>query len=124
MLYLLSSISFDIRKTFWLCPPAISRRRLVSNELNLVPHAQFSLDSAFVDRADIVQYVDLPPPEAIYVILRSCLLELVTKGVVAPIVRCLLVFLRDNLSSKKYRTFHRWKKHGTLNARQFQLTLV
>ena len=56
---------------------------------SLVLNAQFSLDSAFVDRADIVQYIDLPPPDAIYVILRSCLLELVTKGVVAPAVRCL-----------------------------------
>ncbi|KAH9999412.1 thyroid receptor-interacting protein 13 [Russula vinacea] len=44
-----------------------------------------AIDSAFVDRADIVQYIDLPPPEAIYVILRSCLLELATKGVVTPI---------------------------------------
>jgi hypothetical protein len=51
-------------------------------------------DSAFVDRADIVQYIDLPAPEAIYVILRSCLLELVTKGVVGPAVRRLFVFLR------------------------------
>jgi len=42
-----------------------------------------AIDSAFVDRADIVQYIDLPPPEAIYVILRSCLVELITKGVVA-----------------------------------------
>jgi len=43
-----------------------------------------AIDSAFVDRADIVQYIDLPPSEAIYVILRSCLLELMTRGVVAP----------------------------------------
>jgi len=43
-----------------------------------------AIDSAFVDRADIVQYIDLPAPEAIYVILRSCLLELVTKSVVGP----------------------------------------
>jgi hypothetical protein len=47
----------------------------------------FVLDPAFVDRADIVQYIDLPPPEAIYLILRSCLVELITKGVVAPVVR-------------------------------------
>ncbi|THH33793.1 hypothetical protein EUX98_g401 [Antrodiella citrinella] len=42
-----------------------------------------AIDTAFVDRADIVQYVDLPPREAIYEILRSCLAELVTKGVVS-----------------------------------------
>jgi len=51
-------------------------------------------DSAFVDRADIVQYIDLPPPEAIYVILRSCLVELIAKGVVAPVVRRSFAFLR------------------------------
>ncbi len=45
------------------------------------------LDSAFVDRADIIQYVDLPPREAIYEILRTCLSELVTKGIVADVVR-------------------------------------
>ena len=54
----------------------------------------FCPDSAFVDRADIVQYIDLPPSEAIYVILRSCLVELVAKGVVAPVVRLFLVFFR------------------------------
>lgn len=54
----------------------------------------FRLDSAFVDRADIVQYIDLPPPEAIYVILRSCLVELISKGVVAPVVRLLFAFFR------------------------------
>ncbi|EPQ59557.1 P-loop containing nucleoside triphosphate hydrolase protein [Gloeophyllum trabeum ATCC 11539] len=41
-----------------------------------------AIDSAFVDRADIIQYIDLPPREAIYDILRSCLSELVHKGIV------------------------------------------
>ncbi|KAJ8515981.1 hypothetical protein ONZ45_g6657 [Pleurotus djamor] len=41
-----------------------------------------AIDSAFVDRADIVQYVDLPPREAIYDILRSCILEIVAKGII------------------------------------------
>lgn len=45
-----------------------------------------SVDSAFVDRADIIQYVDLPPREAIYEILRSCVSELVTKGIIADVV--------------------------------------
>lgn len=39
-------------------------------------------DPAFLDRADIVQYIDVPPPEAIYDILRSCLLELMHRGMV------------------------------------------
>jgi len=43
-------------------------------------------DTAFVDRADIIQYVDLPPREAIYDILRSSLCEMASKGVVASIV--------------------------------------
>ncbi|KAH7887933.1 P-loop containing nucleoside triphosphate hydrolase protein [Phlebopus sp. FC_14] len=40
-----------------------------------------AIDSAFVDRADIIQYVDLPPREAIYEILRSSLCEFVLKGI-------------------------------------------
>lgn len=43
-------------------------------------------DSAFVDRADIVQYVDLPPREAIYEILRTCVCEMIAKGMVEDIV--------------------------------------
>jgi hypothetical protein len=126
MPYLHNSTNFDIRKMYWSYPPAILRRRLVSNgpRRSLVQHAQFPSDSAFVDRADIVQYIDLPPPEAIYVILRSCLLELTTKGVVAPIVRCLLILLGENIPSMTHRTFHRWKKHGTSNARRSPSTPV
>jgi len=44
-----------------------------------------AIDSAFVDRADIIQYVDLPPREAIYEILRTCLCEMVAKGMVEGI---------------------------------------
>ncbi|KAG1820399.1 AAA-domain-containing protein [Suillus subaureus] len=40
-----------------------------------------AIDSAFVDRADIIQYVDLPPREAIYEILRSSLCEFIQKGI-------------------------------------------
>ncbi|KAJ7499106.1 P-loop containing nucleoside triphosphate hydrolase protein [Mycena latifolia] len=48
-------------------------------------HSLVVTDSAFVDRADIVQYVDLPSREAIYEILRTCLCEIVTKGIVSMI---------------------------------------
>lgn len=41
-----------------------------------------AIDSAFVDRADIVQYIDLPPKEAIYQILHSCLLELIKRKLI------------------------------------------
>lgn len=39
-----------------------------------------STDPAFIDRADIKQYIGLPTAEAIYVILGSCLSELSKKG--------------------------------------------
>ncbi len=39
-----------------------------------------SIDTAFIDRADIKQYVGLPPPRAIYWILESCLKELIRVG--------------------------------------------
>ncbi|KAJ3513330.1 hypothetical protein NLJ89_g3008 [Agrocybe chaxingu] len=44
-----------------------------------------AIDSAFVDRADIIQYVDLPSREAIYEILRTCLCEMILKGIVASV---------------------------------------
>ncbi|KDQ20630.1 hypothetical protein BOTBODRAFT_124328 [Botryobasidium botryosum FD-172 SS1] len=44
-----------------------------------------AIDSAYVDRADIVQYVGLPPPEAIYWILRSCINELIKTKVISPV---------------------------------------
>lgn len=44
-----------------------------------------SIDTAFIDRADIKQYVGLPPPKAIYWILESCLRELIRVGLIAPI---------------------------------------
>lgn len=43
-------------------------------------------DTAFVDRADIIQFIDLPTREAIYEILRSCLCEIISKGIVMPTV--------------------------------------
>jgi len=45
-----------------------------------------TVDSAFVDRADIVQFIDLPTREAMYEILRTCLCEVIAKGVVAAVV--------------------------------------
>ena len=50
-------------------------------------------DTAFVDRADIIQYVDLPSREAIYEILRSCLCEIMAKGIVSPVVCDIFHFL-------------------------------
>ena len=39
-----------------------------------------SIDSAFLDRADIRQHIGPPGTEAIYSILRSCLIELIRAG--------------------------------------------
>jgi SpoVK/Ycf46/Vps4 family AAA+-type ATPase len=47
------------------------------------------LDPAFRDRADIVQYIGLPPTEAIYDMLHSCLMELMAKGIIYHLV-CVL----------------------------------
>ncbi|KAJ4472279.1 P-loop containing nucleoside triphosphate hydrolase protein [Lentinula aciculospora] len=54
---------------------------LVMSTSNLVK----AIDSAFVDRADIVQYIDLPPREAVYEILRTCLCEIVHRGIVSSV---------------------------------------
>ncbi|KAF8631248.1 hypothetical protein AX15_002575 [Amanita polypyramis BW_CC] len=54
---------------------------LIMSTSNLVK----AIDSAFVDRADIVQYVDLPPREAIYEILRTCLCEMIDKGIIVSV---------------------------------------
>lgn len=44
-----------------------------------------AIDSAFVDRADIIQYIDLPPREAIYEILRGALCEFSAKGILQQV---------------------------------------
>jgi SpoVK/Ycf46/Vps4 family AAA+-type ATPase len=49
------------------------------------------VDGAFLDRADIVQYVDLPSRGAIYEILRSCLCEIIVRGIVSPVVCAILL---------------------------------
>ncbi|ORY34246.1 P-loop containing nucleoside triphosphate hydrolase protein [Naematelia encephala] len=51
-----------------------------------------SIDSAFIDRADIKEYVGFPPAEAIYWILTSCLEELMTKSLIR---KCRLMPWRD-----------------------------
>ncbi|KAF8559027.1 AAA-domain-containing protein [Imleria badia] len=58
-----------------------------------------AIDSAFVDRADIIQYVDTPLREAIYEILRSSLCEFVLKGIVEEVS---VPPLEDVLCMEKY----------------------
>ncbi|EKX34200.1 hypothetical protein GUITHDRAFT_80745 [Guillardia theta CCMP2712] len=43
-----------------------------------------AIDLAFVDRADIKQYIGHPSTPAIYQILRSCILELMRVGIISP----------------------------------------
>ncbi|KZW04426.1 AAA-domain-containing protein [Exidia glandulosa HHB12029] len=61
----------------------LKRRRnvLVIGTSNLTK----AIDDAFIDRADIVQYIGLPSADAIYEILRSCLVELMRAGIVESI---------------------------------------
>ncbi|KAG9051015.1 hypothetical protein FS837_000123 [Tulasnella sp. UAMH 9824] len=54
---------------------------LVMTTSNLVD----AIDTAFIDRADIVQYVGLPPQEAIYGIIQSCINELIRAKIIAPV---------------------------------------
>ncbi|KIO30216.1 hypothetical protein M407DRAFT_69382 [Tulasnella calospora MUT 4182] len=56
---------------------------LVMTTSNLVD----AIDAAFIDRADIVQYVGLPPQEAIYGIIQSCINELIRAKIIAPVLR-------------------------------------
>jgi hypothetical protein len=46
-----------------------------------------AIDIAFVDRADIKQYIGLPSHAARYDILRTCMMELMRVGIIAPSVR-------------------------------------
>jgi len=43
-----------------------------------------AIDLAFVDRADIKQYIGLPSAAARYVILTSCVYELMRVGIISP----------------------------------------
>ncbi|TNY17990.1 thyroid receptor-interacting protein 13 [Rhodotorula diobovata] len=44
-----------------------------------------AIDNAFIDRADIKQYIGLPPAAAVYWILRSCLKEVMRAGLIPPV---------------------------------------
>lgn len=41
-----------------------------------------AMDPAFLDRADIKQYVGAPKTQAVYTILRTCLNELIRCGLI------------------------------------------
>ncbi|CAE6471588.1 unnamed protein product [Rhizoctonia solani] len=58
------------------------RRNVLIISTSNLPDA---IDSAYVDRADIVQYVGPPSRDAIYFILRSCVIEIIRAGIIRPI---------------------------------------
>lgn len=67
-----------------------------------------AIDSAFVDRADIIQYVDLPPREAIYEILRSSLCEFIKKGIlqdtIVPALDRALYYFEESKANRSSAT--------------------
>ncbi|KAJ1309044.1 hypothetical protein OPQ81_004725 [Rhizoctonia solani] len=74
----------------------LKRNVLIISTSNL-PDA---IDSAYVDRADIVQYIGPPSRDAIYFILRSCVIELIKAGIIRPIETLTLQEAHANETSK------------------------
>lgn len=58
-----------------------------------------AIDVAFIDRADIKQFVGEPSEKAAYVILSTCLKELMAKGIIRPLERLLSLNELDLLES-------------------------
>jgi hypothetical protein len=56
---------------------ALTKRQEVTNRQCLIGNLLEAVDSAFLDRVDIKQFVPRPAPRAAYEIFRSCLNELV-----------------------------------------------
>ncbi|KAI9603576.1 hypothetical protein KEM48_000876 [Puccinia striiformis f. sp. tritici PST-130] len=64
---------------------ALDKLRYYKNVLVLTTsNLTGSIDEAFLDRADIKQFIDLPSPEAVYWILRTCLQELIQTKIISP----------------------------------------
>ncbi|GAA6016077.1 hypothetical protein JCM8202_005403 [Rhodotorula sphaerocarpa] len=57
-----------------------------------------AIDNAFIDRADIKQYIGLPPTAAVYWIMQSCLQEMMRAGLVPS------VELLDHKTVEVYRS--------------------
>lgn len=60
-------------------------------------------DPAFIDRADMKEYVPLPPPEAIYWMLRSCFTELMDKKIMRRLTLYDWVFANREYGKTKDR---------------------
>ena len=69
-------------------------RLLVRESAHMHIESEFDtayIDNAFVDRADVTEYIDYPPPSAVYEILKSSLMELIKRRVVADVV-CIILY--------------------------------
>jgi len=66
------------------------------------------LDLAFVDRADIKQYIGHPSPRAVYAILSSCIKELMRAAVIKSKVYMTLIIKK--LTRKNPRKQKKKKK--------------
>ncbi|GAA5858012.1 hypothetical protein JCM5353_008163 [Sporobolomyces roseus] len=61
-----------------------------------------AIDNAFIDRADIKQYIGLPPTAAVYWILQSCLNEIMRAGLIPPVQLYDYKTVNLNLSSGSF----------------------
>jgi SpoVK/Ycf46/Vps4 family AAA+-type ATPase len=64
-----------------------------------------AIDLAFVDRADIKQYIGLPTVEAIYEIYRSCIQELVKSSIVSYSNESILTYNQVKCCAQLAQTF-------------------
>lgn len=98
----------------------------VSHPLDVIFIFIWITDSAFVDRADIVQYVDLPPREAVYEILRTSLCEIINRGLVSSTVGTRYTRSLNYLTDNRV-VFHRMSlvsKRPSYTSVQLQLILL
>ncbi len=81
-------------------------------------------DLAFVDRADIKQFIGLPSVNARYEILRSCIQELILRGVVVPDAKVLIseaasaAALRDRVCANSDVLFAGCHHRGAISRRK------
>lgn len=66
-----------------------------------------AIDLAFVDRADIKQYIGPPPVKGIYKILTSCIVELIRVSVVYAHTVFMFYSGTEKCNHLQFLTFHR-----------------
>eukprot|EP01135_Chromosphaera_perkinsii_P001229 Nk52_evm2s163 gene=Nk52_evmTU2s163 len=83
-----------------------------------------AIDTAFIDRADLKIFVDLPPPKCIYGMLRSAVLELMRTKLISPHERILdmkdvevLAFNDSPVTRPSLRLWHAAQKATGISGR-------